>query len=221
MAVEMGSSCIGLGPFGGLSSLSQHSAYQQVKERDLKFVKEYQPHDKEVQLRFMLYGPSGAGKSRFINSVESALRGEISDRAGVDAISHGSFTTKFNPLSTLSEDNQHFNSDPSLNDRVHVLVCIISANTAQFLTDDLVKKLREVRLAARDMEVGNDIRNVYKSKYLKKKIEELNAVLGFPQNRIFPVKNHSEIDTKDDTDTLILSALRRMIKSGEDFVNDL
>ncbi|KAK1877954.1 Interferon-induced protein 44-like [Dissostichus eleginoides] len=66
-----------------------------VKERDLKFVKEYQPHDKEVQLRFMLYGPSGAGKSRFINSVESALRGEISDRAGVDAISHGSFTTKY------------------------------------------------------------------------------------------------------------------------------
>ncbi|KAF3846490.1 hypothetical protein F7725_003568 [Dissostichus mawsoni] len=52
-------------------------------------------------------------------------------------------------------------------------------------------------------EVGSDIRNVYKSKHLKNK------------------NYHSEIDTNDDTDTLILSALRRMIKCGEDFVNDL
>ncbi|KAJ4932282.1 hypothetical protein JOQ06_010707 [Pogonophryne albipinna] len=125
----------------------------------------------------------------------------------------------FNPISSLSENNQHYNRDPSLNDRVHVL-------------------LREVRLAARDMgipeigiltridetcpEVGKDIQNVYKSKHLKKKIEEVSGELGFPPSCIFPVKNfHSEIDTNDDTDTLILSALTRMIESGEDFVNDL
>ncbi|XP_063759523.1 interferon-induced protein 44-like isoform X1 [Eleginops maclovinus] len=259
------------------------------KERDLKFVKEYQPHDKEVQLRFMLYGPAGAGKSSFINSVESALRGEVSNRVGIDAISQGSFTTKyrayqiakggprkyypfvfndimglekdtsqgvcvediklamkghmndgynFNPFSPLSENNQDYNKEPALNDRVHVLVSVISASTAVFLTGDFQKKLREVRLAARDMEipeiailtkiddvcpeVSNDIRNVYKSKYLKEKIEEVSGTLGFPTNRIFPVKNyHSEIDTNDDIDTLILSALRRIITSGEDFVNHL
>ncbi|XP_010783403.1 interferon-induced protein 44-like [Notothenia coriiceps] len=145
---------------------------------------------------------------------------------------------KFNPFSALSEDKHDYNSDPSLNDRVHVLVCIISANTAQFLTGDFVKKLREVRLAARNMgipeiailtkideacpEVDKEIQNVYKSKYLKKKIEELSAVLGFPPSCIFPVKNyHSEIETNDDTNTLILSALRRIIKSGEEFVNHL
>ncbi|XP_034084805.1 interferon-induced protein 44-like [Gymnodraco acuticeps] len=145
---------------------------------------------------------------------------------------------KLNPFSTLSEDKQDYNSDPSLNDRVHVLVCIISANTAQFLTGDFVKKLREVRLAARDMgmpeiailtkideacpEVDKEIQNVYKRKYLKKKIEELSAVLGFPPSCIFPVKNyHSEIDTKDGTNSLILSALRRIITSAGDFVNHL
>ncbi|KAF3846491.1 hypothetical protein F7725_003569 [Dissostichus mawsoni] len=124
----------------------------------------------------------------------------------------------FNPISALSENNQHYNRNPSLNDRVHV-VCIIPGSIAGLQDDDSVKKLREVRLAARDMgipeiailtkideacpEVGSDIRNVYKSKHLKNK------------------NYHSEIDTNDDTDTLILSALRRMIESGEDFVNDL
>ncbi|KAF3846489.1 hypothetical protein F7725_003567 [Dissostichus mawsoni] len=141
---------------------------------------------------------------------------------------------KFNPLSAISEDNQHYNRDPSLNDRVHVLVYVIPGSTAgfqdddnpsQLLTEDFETKLREVRLEARDIgipeiailtrideacpEVGKDIQNVYKSKYLKKKIEELSVRMGFPQNCIFPVKNyHSEIKTSDDTDTLILSALR-------------
>ncbi|XP_033999278.1 interferon-induced protein 44-like [Trematomus bernacchii] len=154
---------------------------------------------------------------------------------------------QFNTISAILEDNQHYNRDPSLNDKVHVLVCVIPGNTAglqnddnpsQLLTEDLETKLREVRLEASDMgipeiailtkideacpEVHKDIQNVYKSKYLKKKIEVLSGRMGFPQNCIFPVKNyHSEHETSDDTDTLILSALRGMIESGEDFVNDL
>ncbi|KAF3846480.1 hypothetical protein F7725_003558 [Dissostichus mawsoni] len=241
------------------------------KAEELQIVKEYQPFKEDVQLRFMLCGPSS-----FINSVESVLRGRISGRAAVYAMSGMSFTTsykayrfqkggsgthypfvfidimglekdtrrgvcvediklamkghvkdgyKFNPISTLSENNQHYNRDPSLNDRVHVLVCIIPGSIAGMQDDDSVKRLMEVRLAARDTgipeiailtkideacpEVGSDIRNVYKSKHLKKSC-------------VFPVKNYqSEFETSDDTDTLILSALRRMIKCGEDFVNDL
>ncbi|KAL3053913.1 hypothetical protein OYC64_006273 [Pagothenia borchgrevinki] len=266
-------------------------------ERELQIVKEYQPFKKDVQLRIMLYGPVGAGKSSFINSVESVLRGKITNRAKTDGIGGKSFTQKyttykiqkggpgthypfvfndimglekdesngvrvediklammgyvkdgyeFNPASALSANNQDYNKNPSLNDRVHVLVCVIPGNTAglqddnatlQLPTED-VKKLREVRLTARDMgipeiailtkideacpEVRENIQNVYKSKHLKKKIEEVSGVLGFPISCIFPVKNYdSELNTSDDTDTLILSALTRMIESGEDFVNDL
>ncbi|KAI9539437.1 hypothetical protein NQZ68_005517 [Dissostichus eleginoides] len=213
------------------------------KEVDLKFVNEYQPFKDKVQLRIMLYGSVGAGKSSFMNSVESVLRGKITDRAAADALFHGGkyFSLaqwlelykaykirkgglgthypfvfndimglgkdaergvcvediklamkghmedgyKFNPSSALSEDNQHYNRDPSINDRVHVLVCVIPGNTAGLQNDNATSQLPTEGV---------------------KKLRE---------------NYHSEIDTSDDTDTLILSALRRMIESGEHFVNDL
>lgn len=41
-------------------------------------------------------------------------------------------------------------------------------------------------------------------------------------NRIFPVKNyHSEIDLNEDADMLILSALRKIINFGDEFINRL
>ncbi|XP_051244166.1 interferon-induced protein 44-like isoform X4 [Dicentrarchus labrax] len=161
-----------------------------------------------------------------VEDIKQAMRGYIKD---------GYY---FKPNSTISEDDRHYNKTPTLNDKVHVLVCVIPANTVNLLSVETVKKMRDVRLGARDMgipqlailtkideacpEVKRDIRNVYMSKSLKKKIEELNVSLGIPLNCIFPVKNyHSEIYTDDDIDTLILSALRRMIDFGEDFVNNL
>ncbi|XP_042360350.1 interferon-induced protein 44-like [Plectropomus leopardus] len=146
----------------------------------------------------------------------------------------------FQSLSLKYARIQYYNTNPTPKDRVHVLVCVISSFSPilDVLSDTLFIKMREVRLAARDMgiplmailtkidetcpEVEKDIKNVYKSKHLKRQMEELSLALGIPLYRIFPVKNyHSEIDTNADTDALILSALRRIINFGEDFLNDL
>ncbi|XP_029996432.1 interferon-induced protein 44-like [Sphaeramia orbicularis] len=143
----------------------------------------------------------------------------------------------FNPHATLPTDDPHYNTNPSLSDKVHVLVCVVSANKIHLMDDDAVKRMRTVRLAASDMgipqmailtnidvacpEVKANLRNVYKSKYVKEKMEVLSESLGIPLNCIFPVKNyHSEIAPNDDLEMLILMALKQMLNQGEDFVND-
>uniref|UniRef100_A0A673AJS4 G domain-containing protein n=2 Tax=Sphaeramia orbicularis TaxID=375764 RepID=A0A673AJS4_9TELE len=142
----------------------------------------------------------------------------------------------FNPLSTLSTDDPYYNTNPSLSDKAHVLVCVVSASKVRLLSR-LMTNMRKVRREASDLgipqmailtkideacpKVNADLRNVYKSKFVKKQMELLSESLGIPLNCIFPVKNyHSEITPNDDLEMLILMALRQMINFGEDFVND-
>ncbi|XP_029996430.1 interferon-induced protein 44-like [Sphaeramia orbicularis] len=143
----------------------------------------------------------------------------------------------FNPHSTLSTDDLYYNRNPSLNDKAHVLVCVVSAARVHLLSQELMTNMRNVRREASDLgipqmailtnidvacpEVDANLRNVYKSKFVKRQMEVLSASLGIPLNCIFPVKNyHSEIAPNDDLEMLILMALKQMIHFGEDFVND-
>lgn len=143
---------------------------------------------------------------------------------------------EFNPQTPITDSDPYYNSDPTLNDKTHVLVCVISATTTNILTNEHIEKIREVRCAARDMgipqiailtkideacpEVHSNLKNVYTSSTIKKRTEELHAYVGIPLNCIFPVKNyHSEFSPNKDLDALILLALKRMIDFGEDFVD--
>nr|XP_020510636.1 LOW QUALITY PROTEIN: interferon-induced protein 44-like [Labrus bergylta] len=258
-------------------------------EDNLNFLKSYQPRKKEVKhLRILLHGPVGAGKSSFINSVESVLRGIVTDRAETDATSGSSFTLKyktykiekdqespysivfndimglennadngvhvediklalrghvregykFNPYGPLTENNPGYNSNPSLDDKVHVLVCVVPVDSVSLLDDKVVQKLREVRLAASDLgipqlailtkvdeacpEVRSNIHNLHKSKYLKGQVEKFSVTVGIPIKSIFLVKNYeSEINTSDDISRPILTALKQMVTFGEDYINDM
>ncbi|KAG7243636.1 hypothetical protein INR49_011193 [Caranx melampygus] len=58
---------------------------------------------------------------------------------------------KFNPATPLSEKDQGYNNSPTLNDQVHVLVCVAPADTLNILDNETMKKMREIRLAARDV----------------------------------------------------------------------
>ncbi|XP_075994887.1 interferon-induced protein 44-like [Genypterus blacodes] len=145
---------------------------------------------------------------------------------------------EFKNGTALAKGSQSYNASPTLNDKVHVLVCVIPADKLALMTDEVIGKMREVRLAARDLgipqlaivtkvdqacpKVRENIKNVHKSKLLKQKVEEVNAKLGLSVNRIFLVKNYqSEVSVNDDVDALILSTLRQMISYGEDYLDNL
>ncbi|XP_029911885.1 interferon-induced protein 44-like [Myripristis murdjan] len=144
----------------------------------------------------------------------------------------------FNPASKLSSDSLYYNAEPTLNDKVHVLVCVVPADTAAQLTESFVKKIKDIRETASHLripqlaiitkidlacpEIQEDLKNVYKSKYLKETMEKFSQLVGIPTNYIFPVKNYSEeININDDVDSLILSVLRQIIDFGEEFISNM
>ncbi|KAJ0039417.1 hypothetical protein NL108_015127 [Boleophthalmus pectinirostris] len=144
----------------------------------------------------------------------------------------------FNPISTLSESNtQFYNPTPSADDKVHLLVCMLSAN-APDIKPSVLQKMKEIRETARDLgipqvavathidamceEVQKDVKNVFRSKYLKQKMEIFSATVGIPVNCIFPVKNYSvTVDNEEDMDILILTALKHMLNFADDYLDTL
>ncbi|XP_018539885.2 interferon-induced protein 44 [Lates calcarifer] len=187
---------------------------------------EIQKENPETFYPFVFNDTRGLSQHRGVlaDDVKLALRGHVKDGY------------MFNPESKLSEGNEFYNKSPTVNDKVHVLVCIVPADTLSSMSDKTVQKLRDIRLEASRLgipqvtvltkveeacpEIKRDLKNVYRSINLKEKMQKFSADVGIPMNCIFPVRNYyEEIDLYDDTDTLILSAMRRIIDHGEDFIN--
>ncbi|XP_059203232.1 interferon-induced protein 44-like isoform X2 [Centropristis striata] len=161
-----------------------------------------------------------------VEDVKLALRGHVEDGY------------QFCPSQKLTEGDEGYRSSPTLDDKVHVLVCVLPVGSVSLLSKEVVKKMREVRLAATNMgipqlailtkvdeacpETNKNIKNVYKSRYLKEQVDKFSSLLGLPQDCIFLVKNYgTDAIMIDDKDALILNALGQMIHFGEDFLNDL
>ncbi|XP_063067214.1 interferon-induced protein 44-like [Engraulis encrasicolus] len=145
---------------------------------------------------------------------------------------------RFNPVSSISEDDRYYNSRPRLSDRIHCVVSIIPALTISMMDDDVIRKMKEVRAKAAQMripqvvvltkidktcrEVGADIKLVYRSKTIREKMTVCSNRLGVPMNCIFPVKNyHEEINLKNDIDVLLLSAMTCILNFADDHIDDV
>uniref|UniRef100_A0A4W6E0X0 G domain-containing protein n=1 Tax=Lates calcarifer TaxID=8187 RepID=A0A4W6E0X0_LATCA len=123
----------------------------------------------------------------------------------------------FNPESKLSEGNEFYNKSPTVNDKVHVLVFYIHCSFLSVVLAGIPQVTVLTKVEEACPEIKRDLKNVYRSIILK---EKFSADVGIPMNCIFPVRNYyEEIDLSDDTDALILSALRRIINYGGDFFN--
>ncbi|XP_053184212.1 interferon-induced protein 44-like [Scomber japonicus] len=166
---------------------------------------------------------------------EGTERGVRAEDIKLAMMGHVEDGYKFNPMSPLSTGDPKYKPYPSPDDKVHVVVCVLSADTVEIKA---LEKMKVIREAARDLgipqmaiithideaceETEKDLRNVYKSKHLKQKMKDFSAVVDIPINYIFPVKNYKEEnDIVDDVDSLILNALRRMIDFGDDFIGKM
>ncbi|XP_036413687.1 interferon-induced protein 44-like [Colossoma macropomum] len=143
----------------------------------------------------------------------------------------------FNPAGSIEKDSRYYNSSPSLKDRVHCLVSVLPANKISISSDEVIKKMKEVRQKARDLGipqvtimtmvdeacplVKHDLEKIYTSKKIKEKMQECSHKLGVPMNCIYPVKNYHEEVTNDlHLDVLILLAMKDIIMFANDYVEE-
>ncbi|XP_045571451.1 interferon-induced protein 44 isoform X4 [Salmo salar] len=231
-----------------ISALTKSKAYKEPwrktpwggREELLTGLKAYVPRNADIEhVRILLDGPVGAGKSSFINSINNIFQNKTTSKALADsAMADQSFTITFNPISPLTEGDRGYNDNPSSSDRAHCLVSLMPADKISLIDDDVVKKMRTIRLVARDLGipqvviltrvdlacplVKKNLKEVYQSKYIKNMMKTCSIRLGVPVNCILPVKNyHEEIDLDKDMDVLLLRALKQIIDFGDDFLKEM
>lgn len=67
-----------------------------------------------------------------------------------------------------------------------------------------------------------DVKNVYKSGYIKDVVQEVGSRLGVPLSCVVPVKNYSEeLELDMNCDILLLSAVIQMFRFVDDYFDEL
>ncbi|XP_076153674.1 interferon-induced protein 44-like [Alosa pseudoharengus] len=129
---------------------------------------------------------------------------------------------RFNPVHSCSQEEDKYNKDPSLSDKIHCLVSVIPADSLLWCADSrnisdhamrendkaFIKKIKDVRERASKMGipqvvilskvdeacpvVNKDIQKIYRSKTIREKMKHCSYNTGVPLNCIFPVKCYHE-----------------------------
>ncbi|KAL7825430.1 hypothetical protein AOLI_G00326370 [Acnodon oligacanthus] len=142
---------------------------------------------------------------------------------------------KFRPGSPITEDSRFYIENPGLDSKIHCLVSVLPADKTGLITDGFLKKMRIIREEANELGIpqvvfltrvdngcamtGADLSKIYRSRVIKKKMEECSVNLTVPMNCIFPVKNyHEETQLNDEINCLMLDALTHIVKWANDYL---
>ncbi|XP_046875813.1 interferon-induced protein 44-like [Hypomesus transpacificus] len=178
-------------------------------------------------LPFVIYDVMGmedsmASKGMHSDDILNALKGHI--REGYE----------FDPKEPLDATSEWYNAHPSKNEKIHCLVCVVSANNIT-LQKTVAQKMRDIRQQANKLgipqiviltmpdlacpKVASDLKNIFSSTEIKTKVDYCSNELGAPLNCIFPVKNyHSETKLNDAIDVLVLDALIHIVQAAKDYL---
>uniref|UniRef100_A0A3P9HMC1 TLDc domain-containing protein n=1 Tax=Oryzias latipes TaxID=8090 RepID=A0A3P9HMC1_ORYLA len=165
----------------------------------------------------------GAGLD--IDDISTILKGHLPDRY------------QFNPSVPLQSEAHGFCKSPGLKDKIHCVTYVLDASKISIMSTKMEEKLKTIRRKVNLMGipqlvlltkvdeacslVKEDIRNVYRSSYIRD-VEEAATRVGVPLSCIIPVKNYSqELELETDVDILLLSAAVQMLRFVDNFFDDL
>ncbi|XP_067093757.1 interferon-induced protein 44-like [Osmerus mordax] len=197
---------------------------------DSSFTSKYETH----------YIKEGEGRSPFVFNDTMGLEEQESRGVHIDDIisalkGHIPEGYEFNPNVFLTNSKPEYVKDPKLSDKVHCLVSVVSADKISMMSKETTAKMRTVRDKASILgipqilvmtmvdtacpDVARDLKNIYRSKEIKSKMETCSNLLGVPMTCILPVKNyHEETQLNNDIDVLVLEAMTKIVEVANDYI---
>ncbi|XP_069566667.1 interferon-induced protein 44-like [Brachyistius frenatus] len=157
-----------------------------------------------------------------IDDLVNIYRGHMKDRY------------QFNTSLPLLADAPGYKKEVTLNDIIHCVVYVVDTCKVSLLSQNMLDKFAVIRKKTNQLGipqillmtkideacplVAEDLKNVYHSVYIQKKARELSEYLGIPLSCVLPVKNYSEeLDLNQDTDVLLLMAVKQMLHYADSF----
>ncbi|XP_072562763.1 interferon-induced protein 44-like isoform X2 [Paramormyrops kingsleyae] len=168
---------------------------------------------------------AGEGGGVKIEDIVSILKGYVPDKY------------QFNPVQAKVTDDCQTGSRLPLQDRIHCVVYVIDATKLAIMPEGMKNKIDEIRKKTKYHEVPlmvlltkvdkacplveKDLKNVYRSCYIKGLIDKVHQSLGIPALYVLPVKNYShELDLNDTCDILLLTAMQKMLNFADGYFDN-
>ncbi|KAL6481236.1 hypothetical protein MHYP_G00093160 [Metynnis hypsauchen] len=137
---------------------------------------------------------------------------------------------EFDDNSPITEDDTKYSHRPNLCDKIHYLVYVLPADSTASNVIDKIRKIQEkssksipkvivlTKVDEACQEADGNLRKVYHSKKIAKKIKDCSDKLDILSDNIHPVKNyHAEVKEDATVDVLILMALRHIVELANNY----
>ncbi|XP_024134774.1 interferon-induced protein 44-like [Oryzias melastigma] len=166
------------------------------------------------------------GSGCHLDDIISIVKGHIPDRY------------QLSPSGPLKPEAHGFRKNPELKDKMHCVTYVLDASKISIMPQNMERKLKAVRemLNKQDITqlvlltkvdeacplVKKDIRNVYKSKYIKDLMQDAADHIGVPLSCVLPVKNYSEeVELDTNIDILVLTAVVQMLRFVDNYIDEI
>ncbi|XP_065936898.1 interferon-induced protein 44 [Magallana gigas] len=143
----------------------------------------------------------------------------------------------FNPVEKASTKTPGFVKEPTVKDRIHVVVFVLDGSTLDVLSERVVSKLKDIKSLVVDRgipqlafltkmdkiceRVNKDVSKMFTSSVVEDAVNKAADIIAIPRSHVLPVKNYEkETQLKTDINILALTALRQSLMFADDFLEN-